>query len=137
MILDTSAVVAILALEPEAEEFIQAISTAPRCRISAGTFVELSIVLENQLGAEAVHQCEALFRRAGVVIEPVTVEQAYLAKQAFHDFGKGRHRAGLNFGDCFSYALAKETGEELLYKGKGFRKTDLGERDLTFPTLSL
>lgn len=63
--------------------------------------------------------------RAGIVIEPVTVEQAHLARQAFLDFGKGRHAAGLNFGDCFAYALAKITGEALLFKGEVFNKTDI------------
>jgi ribonuclease VapC len=125
MILDSSSLVAILAEEPDAELYIQAISRAPRCRISAGNFIELSIVIEGQFGVEVVQQCDALFRRVGIVIEPVTVEQAHLARQAFHDFGKGRHAAGLNFGDCFAYALAKITGEPLLYKGEDFKKTDL------------
>jgi ribonuclease VapC len=125
MILDSSPLVAILAKEPDSELFIQAISRAPRCRISAGNFVELSIVIEGQFGVEAARQCDALFRRAGIVIEPVAVEQAHLARQAFHDFGKGRHAAGLNFGDCFAYALAKVTGEPLLFKGNDFRKTDI------------
>jgi ribonuclease VapC len=70
-------------------------------------------------------QCDALLRDIGVVIEPVTVEQAYLARQAFHDFGRGRHPAGLNFGDCFAYALAKTTGEPLLFRGDDFDKTDV------------
>ena len=88
-------------------------------------FIELSIVLESQFAGEAAQQCDALFRRVGIVIEPVTVEQAHLARQAFHDFGKGRHPAGLNFGDCFAYALAKITGEPLLFKGEDFKKTDI------------
>jgi ribonuclease VapC len=125
MILDTSPLVAILAQEPDSERYIQAISRAPRCRISAGNFIELSIVIEAQFGAEVLRQCDALFRRAGIVIEPVTVEQSHLARQAFHDFGKGRHAAGLNFGDCFAYALAKITAEPLLFKGEDFRKTDI------------
>ncbi|MDP9120846.1 MAG: type II toxin-antitoxin system VapC family toxin [Acidobacteriota bacterium] len=125
MILDSSPLVAILAAEPDAELYIQAISRAPRCRISAGNFLELSIVIESQFGVEALQQCDALFRRVGIVIEPVTVEQAHLARQAFHDFGKGRHAAALNFGDCFAYALAKLTGEPLLYKGNDFKKTDI------------
>lgn len=66
-----------------------------------------------------------VFRRVPIVIEPVTVEQAHIARQAFHDFGKGRHSAGLNFGDCFAYALAKLTGEPLLFKGNDFNKTDI------------
>ena len=65
------------------------------------------------------------FRRAGITVEPFTVEQAHIARQAFHDFGKGRHAAGLNFGDCFAYALAKILDEPLLFKGEDFRKTDI------------
>ena len=125
MILDCSPLVAILAEEQDAELYIQAISRASRCRISAGNFIELSIVIESQFSAEAFQQCDALFRRVGIVIEPVTAEQAHLARQAFHDFGKGRHPAGLNFGDCFAYALAKHTGEPLLFKGNDFKKTDI------------
>jgi ribonuclease VapC len=125
MIVDTSALIAILAEEPDSEIYIQAISRAPRCRISAGTFVELSIVIEGQFGGEALRQCDALFRRVGIVIEPVTVEQAHTARQAYHDFGKGRHPAALNFGDCFAYALAKFVGEPLLFKGEDFEKTDI------------
>ena len=125
MILDSSPLVAILAEEPDAELYIQAISHAPRCRISAGNFIELSIVVQSQFPVEVLQQCDALFRRVGIVIEPVTVEHAHLARQAFHDFGKGRHPAGLNFGDCFAYALAKHTGEPLLFKGNDFQKTDI------------
>jgi ribonuclease VapC len=125
MILDTSPLVAILAKEADSEIYIQAISRAPTCRISAGNFIELSIVIESQFDAEVARQCDALFRRVGIVIEPVTVEQAHLARQAFHDFGKGRHAAKLNFGDCFAYALAKITGEPLLFKGEDFNKTDI------------
>jgi ribonuclease VapC len=125
MILDSSPLVAILTEEPDADLYIQAISRAPRCRMSAGNFIELSIVIEGQHGHEVSRQCDALFRRIGIVIEPVTVEQAHLARQAFLDFGKGRHPAGLNFGDCFAYALAKNTGEPLLFKGKDFKKTDV------------
>jgi ribonuclease VapC len=125
MILDASALVAILAKEPDSEIYVEAISRAPTCRISAGDFLELSIVLEGQFGADALRQCDALFRRIGIVIEPFTVEQAHIARQAFHDFGKGRHPAGLNLGDCFAYALAKVTGEPLLFKGEDFCKTDV------------
>ena len=82
-------------------------------------------MIEGQIGPDAGRQCDAFFRRAEIVIEPVTVEQAHLARQAFLDFGKGRHAAGLNFGDCFAYALAKITGEALLFKGEDFKKTDI------------
>jgi ribonuclease VapC len=125
MILDTSSLIAILADEPDSELYIKAVSRAPRCRISAGNFLELSTVIEGQFGADVLRQCDALFRRVGIVIEPVTVEHAHTARQAFHDFGKGRHPAGLNFGDCFAYALAKTTGEPLLFKGDEFSKTDV------------
>ena len=125
MILDTSALAAIFFGEPELELYVQAIHDAARCRISAANFVELSMVVEGQIGPEAGRQCDVFFRRAEIVIEPVTVEQAHLARQAFLDFGKGRHPAKLNFGDCFAYALAKATGEPLLYKGDDFSKTDV------------
>lgn len=125
MILDTSSLIAILAEEPDCDVYITALSRATRCRISAGNFLELSIVIEAQFGAEVLRQCDALFRRAGIIIEPVTVEQAHIARQVFHDFGKGRHPAGLNFGDCFAYALAKASGEPLLFKGEDFKKTDV------------
>lgn len=125
MILDTSPLVAILAEEPDSQLYIDAISLAPSCRISAGNFLELSIVIEAQFGADVLRQCDALFRRIGIVIEPVTVDQVHLARQAFHDFGKGRHPAGLNFGDCFAYALAKAAGEPLLFKGDDFKQTDI------------
>jgi ribonuclease VapC len=125
MILDTSALVAVLFGEPEADAFTQLIHDADRCLISAGSFLELSIVIERQAGPEAARQWDMFFRRAGIVIEPFTVEQAHIARQAFHDFGKGRHRAGLNFGDCFAYALSRVTGEPLLFKGDGFKKTDV------------
>jgi len=125
MILDTSAVIAILAYEPDADRYIQAISDSQQCRISAGNFVELGLVLESQFSVEVSQQCDALFRRAGIVIEPVTVDHAHAARQAFRDFGKGRHPAGLNFGDCFAYALSKAVNEPLLFKGEDFNKTDV------------
>lgn len=125
MILDTSSLTAVLFREPEAALYTQLIHDADRCRISAPNFVELAIVIEGQLGPDASRQCDVFFRRASIVIEPFSVEQAHLARQAFLDFGKGRHPAALNFGDCFSYALAKAAGEPLLFKGEDFRKTDI------------
>lgn len=125
MILDTSPLVAILEEEPDSDRYIDAISHASRCRMSAGNFLELSMVIEGQFGADVLRQCDALVRRIGIVIEPVTIDQVHVARQAFHDFGKGRHPAGLNFGDCFAYALAKVTGEPLLFKGEDFKKTDI------------
>ncbi len=131
MILDTSVVSAIFFGEPEGDQYIQMIQNADRCRISSANFVELSLVIESQLGPEAGRQLDMFFRRAEIVIEMVTVEQAHLARQAFLDFGKGRHPAQLNFGDCFAYALAKATGEPLLFKGMDFSKTDIRKADGT------
>jgi ribonuclease VapC len=125
MILDTSALAAIFFSEPEAEKYTKIIHDTDGCRISAVNFVELSMVLEGQIGGDAVQQADMFFRRARIAIEPVTVEHAYVARQAFHDFGKGRHKAGLNFGDCFAYALAKTTAEPLLFKGRDFSQTDV------------
>ena len=125
MIIDTSAIVAILFNEADAKVYAEAISRAISCRISAATFVETAIVVEAQTRNNGSRQLDAFIRRAGITIEPVTEEQAFIARQAFTDFGKGRHPAGLNYGDCFSYALSKASGESLLFKGKDFAKTDL------------
>jgi ribonuclease VapC len=125
MIVDTSAVIAILFNEDDAERYARAISEAESRRMSAVSFVEAAIVVEAQTRAGGSRQFDAFFRRAGIVIEPVTEEQAHVARQAYTDFGKGRHPAGLNFGDCFAYALAKVAGEPLLFKGRDFSKTDV------------
>jgi ribonuclease VapC len=125
MILDTSALVAILYGEPEARDFVERVRAADVCRISVANHVELSMVVESQLGPSGTRQADAFLRRAGVIVEPVTIEQGDLARQAFLDFGKGRHTAGLNFGDCFAYALARATGEALLFKGDDFALTDI------------
>jgi ribonuclease VapC len=125
VIVDTSALLAVLFGERDAENFARAISEAEICRISAATFVEVSVVVESQTGDAGSRQWDSFFRTAGISIEPVTEEQAHAARQAWSDFGKGRHPAGLNFGDCFSYALAKVSGEPLLFKGQDFRKTGI------------
>ena len=125
MIIDTSAIIAVLFDESDAATYANAIAKADTCRMSAATFVEVSIVVEAQTKSSGSRQLDAFMRRAGITIEPVTEEHAHLARQAFTDFGKGRHRAGLNFGDCFAYALAKATGEPLLFKGRDFANTDL------------
>jgi ribonuclease VapC len=109
----------------EARGFVERIRAADVCRISVANHVELSMVVESQLGPNGTRQADAFLRRAGFVIEPVTIEQGDLARQAFLDFGKGRHKAGLNFGDCFAYALARATGEALLFKGDDFALTDI------------
>ena len=125
MIVDSSAVLAILFDEADAEIYARAISGAHSCRMSAATFVEAAVVVDSQAKESGGRQFDAFLRRSGIVIEPVTEEQAHVARQAYSDFGKGRHPARLNFGDCFSYALAKVTAEPLLFKGKDFNKTDL------------
>ena len=125
MIVDTSVVIAILFDEIDAATYAEAIASAEVCRMSAATFVEIAIVVEAQTKGTGSRQFDAFMRRSGIAIEPVSEEQAHLARQAFADYGKGRHAADLNFGDCFSYALAKATGEPLLFKGKDFSKTDV------------
>jgi ribonuclease VapC len=125
MIIDTSAIAAIFFNEPDRRRFAEAMDRADRVRMSAVNFVELSIVIENQISAEALLKCDLFLQRAEVAIVSVTAEQANIARDAFRRFGKGRHPAALNFGDCFAYALAKITGEPLLFKGDDFAKTDI------------
>jgi ribonuclease VapC len=125
MILDTSAVLAIIFGEPGYELFKDQIISSTACSVSAATFVEISIVVESRVGDAGIRLRDAFFRNKQISIQPVTEEQAFLASQAFSLFGKGRHPAGLNFGDCFSYALAKSTGEPLLFKGTDFAQTDI------------
>lgn len=126
MIVDSSAIVAILRREPEARQFSDAIETAETCRISAATFLETSIVIDSARNPVASNQVEALIAEAEIIIEPVTAEQARIARAAYRDFGRGSgHPARLNFGDCFAYALAKDLGEPLLYKGTDFGETDV------------
>ena len=125
MIIDTSALAAIFFGEPDAARYVHAIEQAEASRISAVSFVELSMVIESQLGVAALRQCDVFLRRASIDIEPVSTEQAHIARQAFSDFGKGRHPAALNLGDCFAYALAKSRREPLLFKGRDFRRTDI------------
>jgi ribonuclease VapC len=125
MIVDTSAVLAVLLGEGEADDFAESILKSDRCEMSAVSFVEASIVAESNGGDGGVRQLDAFLRTAGITIEPVSEEHALAARQAYSDYGKGRHPAGLNFGDCFSYALAKISGEPLLFKGSDFRRTDV------------
>ena len=125
MIVDTSAVLAILFREPDAERFAKAITSAPSRRMSAATLLETSIVLESRSGAAAGYELDAFLEEAGIELEPVTPEQSQAARRAWRRFGKGNHPAGLNFGDCFAYALAEATREPLLFKGGDFELTDI------------
>ena len=125
MVVDTSALLAILLDEPERRAFNEAIDAAESRVMSAASFVEVSIVIESRFGAEGLRDLDLFIERAGIEIVAVDSEQAHMARRAFSRFGKGRHRAGLNYGDCFSYALAMVLGEPLLYKGDDFPHTDV------------
>jgi ribonuclease VapC len=126
VIVDTSAIIAILRAEPEASVCADAIESASVRRLSAASYVEVGAVIDRAGDAIASRRVDELLTTAGVGIEPVTASQARIAREAYRDFGKGsRHPAGLNFGDCFSYALAKATGESLLFKGADFQHTDI------------
>lgn len=125
MVVDTSALLAILQNETERRTFNEALEAADRCSVSAATLVETSIVVESRYGAEGVRALDLLLARASIDVVPVDAAQAHVARAAFAIYGKGRHPAGLNFGDCFSYALAKSLGEPLLFKGDDFGSTDV------------
>ena len=125
MIIDTSAFLAILQDEPDRRSFTEAIAAAAVRRTSAATFLEASMVLEARYGADGVQRLDMLIESAGIQVVEVDLVQARVARRAFADFGKGRHPAGLNYGDCFAYALARRLGEPLLCKGGDFSRTDL------------
>jgi ribonuclease VapC len=125
IVIDTSAVVAILRDEPERRMFNEAIEEAKRCLMSAVSFVEASMVMEGRMGYDGLRDFDLFVLKAGIEIVPVDVEQANIAREAFRTFGKGRHAANLNFGDCFSYALAKAMDAALLFKGQDFSRTDI------------
>ena len=133
MILDASAVIAILRDEPEASLFAEAIQVASHRRMSAVNFVEAAIVIDLNRDPIASRRFDELLQDAEVTIEPVTEAQARIARDAYRDFGKGSgHPAQLNFGDCFAYALAKARREPILFKGDDFARTDAAaalERD--------
>jgi ribonuclease VapC len=126
VIIDTSALVAILRGESDASAFLEVIrATLPR-RISAGTYVELAVVIDGAGDLIASRGLDDFLSRMAIAVEPVTESQARIAREAYRDFGKGSgHRAGLNFGDCFAYALARELNEPLLFKGDDFGHTDI------------
>ena len=125
MIVDTSAMLAMLLEEPEGHLFDVAILGSAAPRISAASLLECSMILESRNGADGVRDLELLIARFRIEIVPFTESQARIARGAFARFGKGRHPAKLNFGDCMAYALARETGEDLLFKGTDFSQTDI------------
>jgi ribonuclease VapC len=125
MVIDTSALLAILQNEPERRAFNEAIEAAETRLLSAASFVESSMIVESRYGADGIRDLDLFIAKAQLELVAVDVEQAHLARQAFRNFGKGRHPAGLNFGDCFSYALASSLAEALLYKGANFGRCDI------------
>ncbi|MGB2605915.1 MAG: type II toxin-antitoxin system VapC family toxin [Candidatus Sulfotelmatobacter sp.] len=126
MVIDTSAVVAILRQESGAESLLRRLTAAGSRRISAASLLETAIVLEGKSGERGGEQLDLFLARAQIEVAPVTVEQVRIARKAWRRYGKGSgHAAQLNFGDCFSYALARSLGEELLYKGADFAHTDV------------
>lgn len=125
MVIDTSAIASIFFGEPDRDRFLQAILASARRLISAATVVECGIVLEGRLGESGGGEFDLFLVRSQLEVVAVDLEQAELARMAWRKFGKGRHAAGLNFGDCFSYALAKSSGGPLLAKGTDFAATDI------------
>src|ERR1017187_3871009 len=125
MIIDSSVMVAMLLEEPEGQLFDVTIARSAVCRMSSAGLLEASMILQSRRGAEGVRDLDLLIVRFLIEIVPFTESQARLARAAFKRYGKGRHPAKLNFGDCMAYALARETGEELLFKGTDFAQTDV------------
>jgi ribonuclease VapC len=126
VIIDTSALIAILRAESDAADFAEAIEAATSRRMSAANYLEAAVVMDSARDPIVSRRFDELCAAADIRIEPVTEAQARTAREAYRDFGKGSgHPAGLNFGDCFAYALAKDAGEPLLFKGKDFVHTDL------------
>jgi ribonuclease VapC len=126
LIVDTSAIVAILRGEPDADRYVEALGRAAEPLISAGTYLEVAIVVDANRDPVLSGRLDDLLAVARVKVEPVTERHAEIARQAYRDFGRGSgHRAGLNLGDCFAYALARASGEPLLFKGDDFSETDV------------
>jgi len=125
VVADTSALLAILLDEPDAASFRTAVEAAELRLISAGTVLELGIVVEARFGEAGALELDLLLSKAEFEVVPVDAEQVELGRAAYRRFGKGRHPAGLNLGDCFAYALAVTSGEPLLFKGGDFPKTDV------------
>jgi ribonuclease VapC len=126
MILDASAVIAILLDEPGFERYAAAIAKMRPVRVSAAGYLEAAIVVDGKRNPRLSRRLDDLIADSRTTIEPVTEKQARIAREAYRDYGKGSgHPAGLNFGDCFAYALARDLGEPLLYKGTDFAHTDI------------
>ena len=123
--IDTSAVLAILLDEPERRSFNEAIEADRERLMSAANYLEAAIIIDDRLGPEGAKDLGLLVATADIEVVPVTLAQAEIAREAYRRFGKGNHPAHLNYGDCFAYALAKESGEPLLFKGGDFGRTDI------------
>jgi len=124
MVIDTSALVAIFLAEPERKQFLEMILHSERRLVSAASVLETGMVLESRAGEAAGREFDLFVVRMKLDVVPVDADQVEIARSAWRRYGKGRHAAGLNFGDCFAYALAKFSGEKLLAKGEDFRVTD-------------
>ena len=131
VIVDTSALLAVLFSEADARRHAAAIMTGSPCRMSVANVLEASIVAESRGGESAAQELDRLLEKAELELVPVTIEHLEAARRAWRRFGRGNHPAALNFGDCFAYALAESTGEPLLFKGEDFARTDIvpAERD--------
>lgn len=129
MVVDTSAIIAILQDEKDADELVDALASAPARRISAASVVEAGIVLQARFGDHGERELDLLLERADIEVVAVNAEQADVARQAYRRFGKGRDPASLNYGDCFSYALAVTLDEPLLFVGRDFSATDVAVAD--------
>lgn len=125
MVIDTSALMAILFDEPERPSFASAIESDPRRLVSGASLLESTFVVESRYGEPGGRELDLLLHRINASVVDVTGEQIEIAREAWRRFGKGHHRAALNFGDCFSYALARHSGESLLFKGDDFVHTDV------------
>ena len=125
MIVDTSVVIAVLRGESDAADIAVALERADICRMSAVTYVETAVVTDSNRNPVLSRRLDDLLHDSRIQVESVTPMQAEIARYAYRDFGKGRHKAGLNLGDCFAYALAKAVGEPLLFKGDDFNHTDV------------
>jgi ribonuclease VapC len=125
MVIDTSALLAILCKEPERDRFAAAIAADPARLVSSATVLESAIVIESRYGVSGAMDLDLLLHTMKAQIEPVTEDQASIGRLAYRRYGKGHHAAALNFGDCFSYALAHISGQPLLFKGGDFSQTDL------------
>jgi ribonuclease VapC len=133
VIVDTSVVIAILKDEQDAPALGNVLARTEVCRMSAVSYVEAGVVVDGNRNPVLSRRLDDLLRDVGIGIESVTLNQARIAREAYRDFGKGRHRAGLNLGDCFAYALAKEKGETLLFKGDDFCHTDVEAANSNHP----